>query len=86
MCQSLGFNKIIGSPFRPQTDGMVGRFNRTLCNDRAFYVSESEDDWGKHIAMACFRYNMTVHEATGMTPFNAMFGVDAFELDNYISL
>ena len=36
--------------------------------------------------MACFRYNTTVHEATGMTPFKAMFGVDAFELDNEIGL
>ncbi len=45
-----------------------------------------EDDWDKHIAMACFRYNTTVKEATGMTPFKAMFGVDAFELDNEIGL
>ncbi len=45
-----------------------------------------EDDWDKHIAMACFRYNTTVNGATGMTPFKAMFGIDGFELDNEIGL
>ncbi len=74
MCNLLGVHKIICSPYHPQTDGMVERFTRTLCNDLASYVSVDENDWDKHIAMACFRYNTTVKEATGMTPFKAMFG------------
>ena len=65
---------------------MVERFNRTLCNDLAQFVSVEEDDWHQHILMACYRYNTTVHEATGMTPFKAMFGVEAFELDHELAL
>ena len=86
MCKILGVNKILCSPYHPQTDGMVERFNRTLCNDLAQYVSTDEKDWHKHILMACYRYNTTVHEATDMTPFKAMYGVEAFELDHELAL
>ncbi len=34
-----------------------------------------------HVAMACFRYNISVHDVTGLTPFEAMFGVRAFDFD-----
>ena len=52
----------------------------------AQFVSVHEQDWHKHILMACYRYNTTVHEATGMTPFKAMFGVESFELDHELAL
>ena len=86
LCNKLGMNRILCSPYHPQTDGMVERFNRTLCNDLAQHVSVHERDWHKHILMACYRYNTTVHEATNMTPFKAMFGVEAFELDHELAL
>lgn len=45
------------------------------------YVSVEEDDWDEHISLACFRYNTTVNEATGMSPYKAVFAIDAFEFD-----
>jgi hypothetical protein len=36
--------------------------------------------------MACFRYNTSVHEATGITAFKAMYGVKAFDFDSEIGL
>ncbi len=69
-------HKITSSPCHPQTDSIFETFNIALCNNLASYDSVDEGDWDKHIAMACFRYNTNV-----MTPFKAIFGVDAFELD-----
>ena len=40
-----------------------------------------EVDLDLHLTMAVFRYNTSVHEATGMTPFKAMFGIEAFDFD-----
>lgn len=82
----IGVYKIFSCQYPPQKDRMVKRFNRTLLNDIASYVSIAEDVCDKHVAIACFRYNTTVHEATGMTPFKAMFGVEAFELVHELEL
>jgi Integrase core domain len=80
MCKMMGIKKVFTSSYHPQTDGFVERLNRTLCKDLASFIT-SEEDWDEHVAMACFRYNTSVHEATGMSPFEAMFGVQAFDFD-----
>jgi hypothetical protein len=36
------------------------------------------------VAIACFRCNTSEHEATGISPFEAMFGVKAFDFDTRI--
>jgi hypothetical protein len=83
MCKIMGSKKVFTSPYHPQTDGFVERLNRTLCKDLASFVT-SEEDWDEHVAMACLRYNTSVHEATGISPFEAMFGVKAFDFDDRI--
>jgi len=81
LCERVGTRKIFTSPYHPQTDGFVERFNRTIMRDIRAYVSIEEDDWDQHVALACFRYNTTVNEATGMSPYRAVFGIDAFDFD-----
>lgn len=86
LCKKLWLNKILCSPYHPQTDVMLVRSNRTLCNDLASYVSVAEDDWDKNVATSCFRYHTTVHEATGMNSFKSMLEVDALELYHELGL
>jgi len=81
LCTCVGAKKIFTSPYHPQTDGFIERFNRTLMKDIRAYVSVEENDWVQHLPMACFRYNTAVNSATGMTPYKAVFGVDAFDFD-----
>jgi hypothetical protein len=80
MCKVRGVKKIFTISYHPQSDGFVERLNRTLCKDLAAFVS-CEVDWDLHLTMAAFRYNTSVHKATGMTPFKAMFGIDTFEFN-----
>ncbi len=75
----LGIGRLRAYPLHPQANGTVERWNRTLTRDLASFVATGESDWDEHVALACFRYNSGLCEATGMSPNKAMFGVDAFE-------
>jgi transposase InsO family protein len=85
LCKMVGVKKIFTSPYHPQTDGCVERWNRTLCEDLRKFVL-AEDEWDQHVAMSTFRYNTSVHSATGQTPYRGMFGVDAFDFDAGLGL
>lgn len=81
LCARIGTKKVFTTPYAPQTDGMVERFNATLTGDLAKFVLD-EADWDKHVSFATFRYNSSVNSATGMSPYFAMFGVRPFEFDS----
>jgi Integrase core domain len=80
LCAATGIKKVFTTPWHPQTDGTVERFNRTLCPVLA-KVALREEDWSQHVPMAAFRYNSPYHSTTGMTPYRGMFGVDYFDFD-----
>ena len=42
-------------------------------------MAAGDADWDENIALACFRYNTGISAATGMTPYKAVFEIDAFE-------
>ena len=81
LCEHVGIKKVFTSPYHPQTDGFIERFNRTLMKDIKACVSTDDADWDEHISMACFRYNTSVNTATGTTLYNAVFGIEAFDFD-----
>lgn len=79
LTSNLGIGRMRSYPWHPQANGTVERWNRTVANDLACFMSTSDLDWDEHVALACMRYNTSVHTATAMTPFEAMFGIKAFE-------
>lgn len=44
-------------------------------------VSADESEWHETLFIACFRYNTTMNSTTKMTPYKAVFGMEAFNLD-----
>ncbi len=79
LTSELGIRRFVTYRFHPEPNGAVERWNRTVARDLASFVSTGSLDWDAHVALAAFRYNTDVCEATRMTPYRAMFGVDAFE-------
>ena len=71
-CNSLGVKQKFTSPFHPQTDGMVERFNRTFLNMIRNYVNENQTDWSSHIPLILFAYRSAVHETIGVSPAEAL--------------
>lgn len=78
MAERLGTKPVTTSPFHPQANGCVERWNRTLPQDIACFVCTRQDYWDLHVSLACLMYNTGIHEAAQVSPFEAMFGIEAF--------
>ena len=77
ICKLLGIVKARTSPYHPQRDGQVERFNRTLLGMLATSAKDHPWSWEHHLWKLCFAYNTSVHPTTGFTPFYLPFGRQA---------
>ena len=76
-CRLLGIEKSRTTPYHPQSDGLVERFNRTLLDMLATAVGDRPFEWETHLRRMCYAYNTSVHPTTGFSPFQLMFGREA---------
>ena len=76
-CKLLGITKTRTSPYHPQSDGLVERFNRTVLNMLSIMTQEDEHCWDLHLPHVMMAYRTSVQETTGFTPFSLMFGREA---------
>ncbi|KAK3104661.1 hypothetical protein FSP39_007335 [Pinctada imbricata] len=74
MCKLLGIKKTRTTPYHPQSDGMVERFNRTLTSMLSAFVNENHNDWDEQLPFVMMAYRSSVHETTGYTPNALMLG------------
>lgn len=74
MCTLLHIHKTHTTPYHPQSDGMVERFNRTLLSMLSAYVNEYHTDWDEQLPYVMMAYRSSEHETTGCTPNFLMLG------------
>ena len=77
LCQFLQIEKTRTTPYHPQSDGLVERFNRTLLNMLSTCSMEHPSDWDLYLSKLCLAYNSSVQSTTGYSPFFLMFGREA---------
>ena len=77
LCDKFQLKHRLTSPYRPQTNGMVERFNRTIGECIAKLLSEKEKDWDDYIDAVLLAYRTSKHESTGFTPFQLLYGKQA---------
>ncbi|KAL5020781.1 hypothetical protein ScPMuIL_002130, partial [Solemya velum] len=68
LCSLLGINKTRTTAYRPESDGMIERFNRTMKNILSKYVQADQSDWDLHLPTVTMAYRSSIHETTGVTP------------------
>src|SRR5947199_8572490 len=68
LMEKFKINHLLSIPYHPQTNGLVERFNRTLCEYFA-RLSIKNNDWDKYIAPTLFAYRTAKHDTTQIEPF-----------------
>ena len=74
MCKMLGIDKTRTTPYHPQSDGLVERFNYTLVTIMSAHVASNQKDWDDQLPYVMMAYRSSDHETTGMSPNMLMFG------------
>ena len=74
MCQLLGVKKTQMTAFRPQSNGVVERLNKTIGTMIASYIQENQRCWDEELSLLMMAYRATPHETLGLTPNDLMLG------------
>ena len=74
ICDIFQIKKSRTTPYHPQCDGQVERFNRTLLHMLTTTLKGHPFDWEDHLAKVCMAYNTSIHSTTGFSPYFLMFG------------
>ena len=74
VCDLINTKKVNTTAYHPQTDGIVERFNHTLCQSISMYISSDQKDWDNHLAAILFAYRVSPHDTTGESPFFLLYG------------
>ena len=65
----------LSTGFHLETDRQTERVNQTIEQYLRHYCSWKQDDWDNLLSMAEFAYNSTKSETTGISPFEANYGM-----------
>ena len=76
LMEKFEIKHLFSTPYHPQTNGLVERFNRTLCESLA-KLAEKENKWNEKITPVLFAYRTSKNATTKMTPFYLTYGREA---------
>ena len=68
VCQKFGIQQTRTTPYRPNSDGLVERFNRTLKQMLRIFCAENPNDWDDHLPYLLMAYRASEQKSTGCTP------------------
>jgi hypothetical protein len=87
ICDYYKINKIKTTPYHPQCDGLVERFNKTLCKMLSAYSNSNQTNWDLYLPLVLFAYRTAEQSSTQESPFNLLYGREPRlgEMDNFNS-
>ena len=84
-CRIFMIEKTRTTPYHPQGNGQVERFNRVIADTLSKYCAEKPQEWDVYLPYITFVYNTTVHRTIGATPYSMIFGREAqYPIDLFV--
>ena len=77
ICKLFKIKQLKTTSYHPQTDGLVERFNRTLCDMLACYVNEDPEAWDVFLPFVTFAFNTAEQATIKNNPFYLFYGREA---------
>eukprot|EP00117_Sycon_ciliatum_P010643 scpid95590/ scgid12466/ Retrovirus-related Pol polyprotein from transposon 412; Protease; Reverse transcriptase; Endonuclease len=74
ICTLLDIQKSRTTLYRPYSDGVVERMNRTLEAMLSAHVNDHHSDWDLYLQRCLLAYRTNVHSSAKQTPAMLMFG------------
>ena len=74
VCKILKSNKLMSSPYHPQTNGGLERTHRVIKEMLRHSVDQNSQNWCEHIPFVTFSFNSAVHESTNFQPYELLYG------------
>ena len=78
-----GIDHRITSPYHPNTNGLVERFNQTLIRALKKFCEDTPEEWDRWIHFVLLAYNTRKNSTTGYTPYSLMYGRIMNEFEDY---
>jgi hypothetical protein len=78
--------QVYSSGYRPQTAGLVERFNRTIVDMLAKMIGAHHRDWDTYVPYVLWAYRTSFNPAVGNTPFYLMHGYEPTGPEDFIQL
>jgi hypothetical protein len=74
----------MSSAYHPQSDGQTEIVNKVMQQYLRCFVNDKPKQWGKFLHWAEWHYNTAIHTATGISPFQVVYGRAPPVLADYI--